>query len=1677
MGHHQRSSLRRQVHAVSTNADIAAAIERFGALLEESQGDIALATYRLGNATASDDGIALGNRLAGVRWLDRDLYDALFSALRAAPDFDALTGPERPWFLPDRLVTQSGGRFGWAGDAALQKDIGWSRSEPDAHKAWHAELERYFAAKGSPLDQLYHALRGGSDQTVDLFRAAFADAAAKMDMSALNAALQTVRQPQQTGTPLAAAVQQAEAFYAGRSAYRRDYQLTSRFFKRHAAFLSMEEVLDADNLWIWHLHAAGGVGKTTFLRWLISRFLLSEKNAICARIDFDDYRLDGLVKYPLRAMAEILRQIDRQAPEAPLRTIVATLDEISGETGWNEGRLASALNHLATVRIERPIVVVLDTLEDATRTESGWLHDLIRRIGQLCPGMPQLNLILSGRNDFSAGVPAEFHDSMRVHELQRLSWDEAAAYLQQIEDIETPAIRQAMLDRVASEERDGEPEQARFTPFKLSLLSQIVRGDLGKDAEWIRRMESVDLAYLIERVILRIHDQALRWLIRYAAVTRQFDRGFLENVLLPELRETLLKGPELDRADQDALGRYASEDIWLRDPEVAAGLDADALLEQLRGYASDRGWISLDSGGSVIRLHPEVIEPTRALLARQPVCKRLHKRAVAHANALAKDNDRWIEAQGMLIFHSYQLDHAQGVDAWRKALDRARRHGRDALIAIAREIQSRDYEACDPGLRAQAHLVVTRVRIEQAIIARREDQALRADIVTGVENALRLAEDRVDPAYVALADLMQDRTAPRSLAGEGSVNEEAPVYLRLAMAWRLNLQQDWVALCDAWDQIGEARALERRDTLLTIDTIDLALWMNDIARKAQSSKRARAAMRSIGRSGRRAGTLRRSLDATRETQDLSETWSSLRAILKLDARRLDTVLMREAANALLDHDAPTALSTLPKVDHDMVDPQDRDMLIQLRIDCALATDDTAAAAKAVEYLEQQDVGGIGAETLIDAFAKAGFAAAIGCEFARAEQLFRRAEQLIEATDNVASAGKVIDCLILRARATLRGMRNPFQVERLLSMSSLSAQRQLLPDYEVQLTILRNWACLQQGRETASAMMLPNIGLGDAERVLRGSLWALAITCFGIVDNSMDHLFREVLNGPLPATDLFYRALEPAGDRTTPFPAHVIDRNALLDRLPKINAKSPTALIDRARQADLLRLLGMNDEAKALLELTHKARAGSRSPVGAMEYERCRGRLGLDTRFGTLAEAELTNATGGFRAVLAVLDGEDLVADGRWLGARNAIAAAKSHLAQPGGYNGWTQRVAEIEELAAHMTGEASESARLDREIQFQSVGLAPLMPHMQEQGVQLGQPREQQQEPTPPDAPPDAQATESVWIDRNLSSSILSSRGELMVPAYLIDQVSSWINQWLNGPEPIRRELAEAAWLDPVPPGALVKLNIEHGLEGTLASALPWELASTLDNAAIIRRAPRRSGIWHDRDSQNKLPGRILLPRRQSRFEGSSMGSDAIEHLIDLYFRRIKGEILLIGDLLESDLVNLARTFEGQRIEVVHLVASMQEAKGGFALDFSFGERSIVKSSFRSGPDPVLVQHLEVMLRMLGTRPLVILDIMSVGHDLADAEMLVQRNAFAEALYDPNLMRGLLATGLASYDDLDRNWSTLIDALQGGASVGELFRATRQLPLNLNGPPNNFYWPRATAFWCADPDAPALTLA
>ena len=175
-----------------------------------------------------------------------------------------------------------------------------------------------------------------------------------------------------------------------------------------------------------------------------------------------------------------------------------------------------------------------------------------------------------------------------------------------------------------------------ISPFKLALLADIVRVQPTITAADFERYEDVDLAYLIERVVDRIHDDQVKWLVRYGVVPRLLTRAIVTDVLI----RFMLAGMRGQAPQDDATQDPAVEPQLNRPPfpVVTAGsppVDPEALWQTLYRYTAEYSGVTADEAADALRFHQDVMEPMRRLLrkhlaAGRRILPELHAACVAY---------------------------------------------------------------------------------------------------------------------------------------------------------------------------------------------------------------------------------------------------------------------------------------------------------------------------------------------------------------------------------------------------------------------------------------------------------------------------------------------------------------------------------------------------------------------------------------------------------------------------------------------------------------------------------------------------------------------------------------------------------------------------------------------------------------------------------------------------------------------------------------------------------------------------------------------------------------------------------------------------------------------------------------------------------------------------------------
>lgn len=667
--------------------------------LESLPRGITLAQARMMlRGTASAPMAEATRRCALPRWFDAALYEHLCEGIEQPPAFDELVGGAPV----QRLAA---GRWALEDETRSRLLVEWQQ-QPETWREWNGRLAAMFQARDAAddrLDVIYHlAASPRPDAAVKIFRQWYAEADRAFDLAQCNALLEMLRlQAAWRGPALSRQWREYRQYHRARMLFADDYYKTGSYLHRSEPLRVFNELLkpgarSPSDPWIFHLHATGGTGKTMFLRWLISRNLVPRRVG-CARVDFDDFRLRDAVDHPLRLFVGIVDHWSQQVEGTALSSLLEKLVREQQHPGWNPGMTEELRRQLLGSGVAGPLVVVLDTLEEATLAAAEWLAQCIaelRRVHELVPG---LTLVLSGRYDIAARTRALLPGEWVGHELPRFSVREAHRYLAQ-RGVSDERVREAIVARCGEETAVTKgtlaPQRDR-NPFKLGIFAELALGRRTLTPEEVARFPRADLAYLIERVIKRIEAQPLRWVIRYGAIARHLTPSFLDEVLIPVLRRVL----QGELADDTTEGIEGYDGVWLADRTLAATLDAGTLWPQLQAYARERGWISTIGSGtaSELRFHPDVVVPMRDLLRGKPVVTEIHARAIDYYGKQAADpvRDEPVDARVRRLcdelFHRFQLQGPAAGEAWREAVRRAERWGYDAALRVATEVLGRDY--------------------------------------------------------------------------------------------------------------------------------------------------------------------------------------------------------------------------------------------------------------------------------------------------------------------------------------------------------------------------------------------------------------------------------------------------------------------------------------------------------------------------------------------------------------------------------------------------------------------------------------------------------------------------------------------------------------------------------------------------------------------------------------------------------------------------------------------------------------------------------------------------------------------------------------------------------------------------------------------------------------------------
>jgi len=716
---------------------------------------------------------------------------------------------------------------------------------------WYAE--RSTGGTGDDdVERLRALLLVDGDAARTAFLDAFRRSAEVLDLACCHNLLAVLADPERA--PFVSATLVADAArctreLAARSVFRSALQAADpqRYLPRPTLEARLGAVLTATAPWTLRLVGAGGNGKSTMLRWLIARRCVPE-HVPCALVDLDR-PIDPVnaTRHPWLLLLEIAHQLDEQmigtpflqllreygtyrsvlyeedSPEARARS--AALDTTAGAIDGQEveSRFHAALEDLAG---PSP-VVVLDTVEEAVLRTASEPGPLLALLGRLTAESP-LRLVVAGRDTNTVRLVADAEV-----EVGRFTAEETRAYLTGVRRIRDDAIVAGIASR------------ALGVPWQLALWADVV--EVNPRLGWTALAQAdPEVAWVVDRIVGRIIDPPVQWLVRYGVVPRRLSRSFAEQVLLPRIRSAVA-GSDADRPALDArLQDSGALAVFGTGPAVAAQLPETpdgfvGLWARFVRYAALTSWMWLADGDpGTVELQTDVRDPIRTLLTAQPIGPLLHRDAVAYFSAAAEaatGADR-TDLIGEVIYHRFCAGDPEAERYWRDEVTTARQDGLggETIARLAGEVLGPEYrDVADPPkpgspvidrrTRAAAH---TELAWAQCRIALRQQVPSGHATWSRVESNLAAADrfgadDESDVrrrAARAALDLVRDRTLAAMTALEELTATDDSVSVDRCIVLLL--------LADAQGAVRDKRAVARQ-TLRRAAAVAESLGVGDVS--------------------------------------------------------------------------------------------------------------------------------------------------------------------------------------------------------------------------------------------------------------------------------------------------------------------------------------------------------------------------------------------------------------------------------------------------------------------------------------------------------------------------------------------------------------------------------------------------------------------------------------------------------------------------------------------------------------------------------------------------------------------------------------------------------------------------------------------------------------------------------
>ena len=662
----------------------------------------------------------------------------------------------------------------------------------------------------------------------------------------------------------------------------RDREATARYFARDFEDSVIQRFLADSDEWLLHIHAPGGRGKSMFLKSLLGR-RAPRMDIPVAWIESDYVdRLALNTTQPWRLLLAIARQLDPQLPHSPFAAMLGTYGHLRAtlhtealprqgsaiaaeEADLDDLDLSAATEVPRRFRTElaaaleadpgtRLVVVAVDTVENLEHTDGADLDAVLSALREVRhggsedavgdSGVSGLRVVVSGRYDlgsqtlrgsgFRSVRSPIFHSLHGPHRRRMVGSTTDVRLGREAISLEIAAFSKLETRRYLEELKlkpsvaDAVFKRSGGNALKLGLFREYLQGRGAVTAREINSWESAELAYLVIRVVDRISDGLVQWILRWGALLQVLTKDGVDHVIWPALEELVRREPTTtmprSAGHRTQVATSRGGDCRRRPRSRARGLPRRRGTSFLR-YAGTSSWVStVEDIPDAVLFHSDVREPLRRLLRERgnAVFGDIHRRAYDSWEQVASSarGPERAEALRSMVFHSYELT---GNEPERDAhwvgvleggtLDRAdRAEVASELLDVQGRLLAAERTPPSPYLLGLAHLERAEAVVRDATRSGRSiKETTLSRHAKGITSAVRQVQPR-RCAFIPAATLL-------------SIGQVDSAWTALDVT--LHMPEPASALGDdSWDLIAEWV----RDLTPPVSALDTAELLADLAR-------------------------------------------------------------------------------------------------------------------------------------------------------------------------------------------------------------------------------------------------------------------------------------------------------------------------------------------------------------------------------------------------------------------------------------------------------------------------------------------------------------------------------------------------------------------------------------------------------------------------------------------------------------------------------------------------------------------------------------------------------------------------------------------------------------------------------------------------------------------------------